>query len=212
MMLKGTSTSSNALLKIKCQSREVRKLFSTKIKPQAGFKLPATKEGEEIIGFRPHGNTDIFSKPKNFNFEQQRQNNEQLRFNIVKLLVALSFIPIGYFVMNAEANFRRAQVKQLAAKRRERLDKEHGIDRDKWKESMKEMDEEFRITEKEEIQKYREVGKTAEEYYRMKAQQDDHRNNSENINEEEVNKGVVVAQEEREDGTKVNVIRGDNYE
>ena len=72
------------------------------------------------------------------------------------------------FVRNAENNFRNAQVKQLSAKRRERLDKEHGIDRDKWKESMKEMDDVYRITEKEEIMKFREVGKTAEDYYKQK--------------------------------------------
>ena len=33
---------------------------------------------------------------------------------------------------------------------------------------MKEMDEEYRVTEKEEIMKFREVGKTAEEYYKQK--------------------------------------------
>ncbi len=39
-------------------------------KPSAGFKMPKMKEGEEIVGFRPQGNVDLFSKPKNFNFEQ----------------------------------------------------------------------------------------------------------------------------------------------
>lgn len=139
--------------------------FSTKPpKPSAGFKM-RVKEGEEIVGFRPPGNVDIFSKPKNFNFEQQRLNNEKLRYNIVKALVALSLIPISLFVWNAEQNFKNAQVKQLHAKRRERLDQEHGVNREAWKESMQEMDKMYRITEKEEIQKYRQVGKTAEEYY-----------------------------------------------
>ena len=56
-------------------------------------------------------------------------------------------------------------MKQLAAKRRERLDKEHGINRDEWKQSMTELDKMYRVTEKEEIEKYRQLGKTAEEYY-----------------------------------------------
>ena len=88
-------------------------------------------------------------------------NTEKFRFNLVKGLVVLSLIPIYMFVRNAEQNFRNAQVKQLAAKRRERLDAEHGINREEWKESMKEMDKMYRVTEKEEIQKFRQVGKTA---------------------------------------------------
>ena len=71
-------------------------------KPAAGFKLPKLKEEEQIVGFRPQGNSDLFSKPKNFNFEQQRVNTEQLRFNIVKGLIVLSLIPIYMFVKNAE--------------------------------------------------------------------------------------------------------------
>lgn len=34
--------------------------------------------------------------------------------------------------------------------RRDRLDKEHGIDREEWTKTMKEIDETYRITEKEE--------------------------------------------------------------
>lgn len=117
------------------------------------------------MAFKPSGSVDIFSKPKNYNYEQQRRNFEQTRVKIVKGLVVFSFIPIFYFVKNAEENFRKAQVKQIAAKRRERLDKEHGIDRDEWKQSMSELDKMYRVTEKEEIEKYRQLGKTAEEYY-----------------------------------------------
>jgi len=35
------------------------------------------------------------------------------------------------------------------------LDKEHGINREEWKESVKELDKMYRITEKEEIEKFR---------------------------------------------------------
>jgi len=69
-------------------------------------------------------------------------------------------IPIGLFISNAEGNFRRTQVKQISSKRRDRLDKEHGIDRKALQEDYKALDEEYRLTEKEEIKKYLELGKT----------------------------------------------------
>ena len=49
---------------------------------------------------------------------------------VVIALVLLTFIPFGLFVKNAEGNFRKAEIKKIAEKRRLRLDKEHGIDRD----------------------------------------------------------------------------------
>jgi len=45
------------------------------------------------------------------------------------MCVLLSFIPFGIFILNAEGNFRRANIKGLTSKRRERLDKEHGVNR-----------------------------------------------------------------------------------
>ena len=118
------------------------------------------------------GDSDIFSKPKNYNFELKRENNEKLKFNILKGGILLSLVPIFIFVKNAEQNFRNAQIKELTAKRRERLDKEHGINREEWKESVKELDKMYRITEKEEIEKFRQVGKTADDYYKQKEQHD----------------------------------------
>jgi hypothetical protein len=75
-------------------------------------------------------------------------------------LVLLSFIPFGLFVKNAESNFRKANVKGISGKRRERLDKEHGIDREALQDDYKALDIEYRITEKDEIKKYLEIGKT----------------------------------------------------
>ena len=43
-----------------------------KATPAAGFKIPKQKAGEELIGQRVYGDTDIFSAPKNFNFEMRR--------------------------------------------------------------------------------------------------------------------------------------------
>lgn len=59
----------------------------------------------------------------------QRQKNEKFKNRSIMFLVLLSFIPFGLFVKNAESNFRKANVKGISSKRRERLDKEHGIDR-----------------------------------------------------------------------------------
>lgn len=90
----------------------------------------------------------------------QRQNNESMKHKMIISLVLLSFIPIALFVKNAEGNFRKAQVKQIATKRRDRLDKEHGIDRKALQEDYAALDSEYRLTEKEEIKKYMELGKT----------------------------------------------------
>jgi len=48
------------------------------------------------------GDSDIFSKPKNYNFELKRENNEKLKFNILKGGILLSLVPIFIFVKNAE--------------------------------------------------------------------------------------------------------------
>ena len=84
-------------------------------------------------------------------------------------MVLLSFIPFGIFIKNAEGNFRAAQIKNIAAKRRARLDKEHGVDREALQNDYKALDIEYRISESEEIKKYLELGKTAKQYYEDKA-------------------------------------------
>ena len=75
-------------------------------------------------------------------------------------IVLLSFIPFGFLVKNAEGNFRKAEIKKIAARRRERLDKEHGVNRDEMEKDFGQLDELFRVSEKEEIKKYLELGKT----------------------------------------------------
>jgi hypothetical protein len=127
--------------------------------------MPKLKKGVEIVGFRPHGNTNIFEKTQNYNFEMARQNNESRKNFTVGFIVLLSMIPIALFISNAEGNFRKAQVKQIASKRRDRLDREHGIDRKALQDDYRALDEEYRLTEKEEIKKYSELGKTPQQYY-----------------------------------------------
>ena len=77
-----------------------------------------------------YGDVDIFSKPKNFNFNLRRENEEKTRFRAVKFLIVMSFVPIGFLLYNAENKFREAGVKQVSTKRRIRLDEEHGVDRE----------------------------------------------------------------------------------
>lgn len=55
------------------------------------------------------------------------------------------------------------KVKEITRKRRERLDREHGVNRESFFENMKKLDEVYRISEKEEIQKMRQLGKSPRE-------------------------------------------------
>ena len=61
------------------------------------------------------------------------------------VLAALSMIPIALFISNAENNFKAAEVKKIAEKRRRRLDKEHDIDREELQQSYAKLDEIYRV-------------------------------------------------------------------
>ena len=74
-------------------------------------------------------------------------------------------IPFYKLISNAEGNFKSAEVKKISEKRRRRLDIRDGIDRQSHEESFVQLDKIYRVTEKEEIKKYYEVGKTAKDYY-----------------------------------------------
>lgn len=60
-------------------------------------------------------------------------------------------LPFILFVYNAEDNFRKAKIKEVAKSRRERLDKEHDVDRKTISEGYKKLDTIYRLSEKEEI-------------------------------------------------------------
>ena len=59
-----------------------------------------------------------------------------------------------WFIKDAEANFRKADIKKISERRRQRLDEEHNIDRKVHRDSFVALDKMYRITEKEEIGKY----------------------------------------------------------
>jgi hypothetical protein len=118
-----------------------------------------------MIAHRVYGDTNIFSKPVNFNYEMRRINEEKNRYRLIKFLVVLSALPIGAFLYKAEENFKKSQIKQRSSIRRERLDREHGIDREKMTQDFEELDKMYRVSEKKEIEKYNRIGKTTREFY-----------------------------------------------
>jgi len=92
--------------------------------------MPRVKQGETIVAFRPSGHTKLTSATTNYNFNMARDDQVKFKTKFVIAIVLLSFIPFGMFVMNAEGNFRKSEIKKIAEKRRQRLDKEHGVDRE----------------------------------------------------------------------------------
>ena len=95
----------------------------------------------------------------------QLERNEKTKYYTVALLVFISFIPFAIFIRNAEGNFRKSDIKKIAEKRRRKLDEEHGVDRDAMTAQYEKLDQMYRISEKEEIRKYLEIGKTPKQYY-----------------------------------------------
>jgi hypothetical protein len=97
---------------------DIKKDSKLKATPKAGFKLPKLKEGQEIVGFRPYGHTQLTGNTQNYNFAMFQQNNEKRKIRMIGFVVLLSMIPIAKFFMNAEGNFRKAEVKKIALRRR----------------------------------------------------------------------------------------------
>ena len=191
-----------------------KKSLNSKATPQSGMKMPRLEEGETMIGFRPYGNVSLQTKPKNFNFRLQEQINEKRKFKLVALMLVLSLVPFFMFLRNAEQNFRKAGIKELHAKRRQRLDEEHGVNRDRMREDFDELDKMYRVSEKQELAKYKQIGKSAQDYYdesqankksSLRPQQSGETVQTEN--------GTVIKRERVEDGQmEVSVIKGENFE
>jgi hypothetical protein len=89
--------------------------------------------------------------------------SETQKRNMLLTAMVLSLIPIFYMVYNSQEMLRKMKVKEITRKRRERLDREHGIDREGFFKNMKKLDEVYRITEKEEMEKMRQLGKSPKE-------------------------------------------------
>ena len=129
-------------------------------------------------------------------------------------LFLLSLIPIAHMVYNAEDNFKKAQIKKIASKRIDRLDREHGIDRDQITDDYEKLDEAFRITEKEEIKKYLQIGKTPEQYYQDKARRAaraprDEQDPQEKPSIQRLKENLIKSEF---DGMQISEIQGENFE
>lgn len=82
------------------------------------------------------------------------------------------------------------------------------------REDFEELDKMFRITEKEEIDKFKQVGKTAAEYYQHKEMQA--KGETEVSKEEKVpettDSSQVLKSDVTSEGMEVKVIKGDDFE
>ena len=96
------------------------KQSSTPVKKSAksGYKMPRVKQGETIVAFRPSGHTKLTSPTSNYNFNMARDDHLKFKTKVIIGIVLLSFVPFGMFMMNAEGNFRKSEIKKIAEKRR----------------------------------------------------------------------------------------------
>ena len=67
----------------------------------------------------------------NYNYELRRRKETTMRTRFVILAVILSFVPITWLAFNAEKVMRKVKIKEQRQARREALDREYGIDREK---------------------------------------------------------------------------------
>lgn len=67
------------------------------------------------------------------------------------IFCVLSVIPVLLHVRKSEDKFRETEIKRIAERRRERLDREHGVDRKQITQAYQELDQIYRVSEKEEL-------------------------------------------------------------
>lgn len=116
-----------------------------------------------------YGDLDMFgNKSKNYNYKLRQENETTFKNKMVGVGILLSFIPVVYMIFNAEHTFKKAGVKEISKNRRERIEKEQGIDREQWKKDFQRLDDIYRVTEKQELEKYRRIGKSSKEFFKQK--------------------------------------------
>ena len=77
------------------------------------------------------------------------------------LAILISLLPICLFFVNAETILTKIKLKEWTRKRRDRLDKEHGIDREEYAKAVAGIDKKYRISERENLRKMWEAGQGA---------------------------------------------------
>ena len=95
--------------------------------------------------FRPYGHTSLVGKQQNYNFALSIEKNDEFKNKFALVFAAFSLIPIAWFIYNAEGNFRKAEVKKIAERRRRRLDEEHDVDREDLQKSYAALDQMYRV-------------------------------------------------------------------
>ena len=132
------------------------------------YKIPSVirKGNAPVLGFRNPEDTLTDKYPvkegpsERLFIVDKKQFSESQKRNFLLVAMFMSLIPIFYLFINSQEMLRKMEVKSITRKRRERLDKEHGIDREAFFENMEKLDKAYRISEKEEIQKMRQLGKS----------------------------------------------------
>ena len=98
------------------------------------------------------------------------------------------------------------------------MDEEHGVNRDRMREDFEELDKMYRVSEKQELAKYKQIGKNAQEYY-DESQSNKVGSKGKNLRPTEesstimTDNGLLIKRERVEDGQmEVSVIKGENFE
>ena len=128
------------------------------------------------IGFRTHEDT-LFKLNKIDSIRggtvlttplRRYDDKNPTKMKILYICLISSLIPIAIFYRYSKEIFTSARPKERLQERRERLDREHNVDRDLQRKSFEQLDQLYRVTEREEMQKLRMAGKNPADYLRAK--------------------------------------------
>ena len=72
-----------------------------------------------------------------------------------------SLVPIAFMMMNSEKALKKANIKERVEARKLKLDKQHGINVEEMKKDYQELDKIYRVSEKDQIAKIRQTGRSA---------------------------------------------------
>ena len=151
-----------------------RRFASNQRLKKKAFRVPARMRNKELVGFRSNQDTmgsgvrgQVDKESRNFFMSNWMTNKERTRF--FAFGVCASIIPIFLFLRHSEQIFTSYKVKEKVSQRRDRLNEEHSVDKDRYFEAEKAIDETYRISEKEEIMKLRTAGKSPRQAFMPKS-------------------------------------------
>jgi len=121
-------------------------------------------------------------------------------------------VPYLYYATNAQEHFKKADIKGKVKQRREDLDDKHGVDRSKMKDDFTKLDEMYRVSEKEEIEKYKRIGKTTKQFYEDKLMREElETQKAEEKSDDKMMKMKEILREGKQGDIKVKETQGDGY-